>query len=114
MKVEDLKIGNYVNEYEEVYSISKDGTVEVFSEGSIPGTSSYFKNKTISDINPILLTEEWILKLGFDKVDISYWFKQICITSHNGRFIYDASNRFVIIEYVHELQNLISLLTKNK
>jgi hypothetical protein len=42
MKVEDLKIGNYVNEYEEVYSISKDGTVEVFSEGSILGI--YFRN----------------------------------------------------------------------
>lgn len=114
MKVEDLKIGNYVNEYEEVYSISKDGTIEVFSEGSIPGTSSYFKTMDISNIKPIILTEEWVLELGFDKVDISYWFKQICITSHNGRFIYDAHNRFVTIEYVHELQNLISLLTKNK
>lgn len=70
-------------------------------------------------IEPIELTEEWLIKFGFKKSGIGYgkgllniYMKNAVITYPNGRVFY---NSWAIMEYqikyVHQLQNLYFALT---
>lgn len=108
MKVSELRIGNYVNRLgypEQIKSITisegKRGYVAVQSSGVI----------THNQIEPIPLTEEWLLKLGFEKLENKFYSK--------GRFSYHKKYGWKIfenwvngwvgvqkVEYVHQLQNL--------
>ena len=72
-----------------------------------------------SDIHAIPITEEWLVKLGFeikeDRAVNRYW---------KGEFLYDLKDRtfnmffsmdegtfFIKMEYIHQLQNLYYALT---
>ena len=70
MKATELRIGNLVRH-------SKDKSINVvqflspFNEGFANTTiltNSYFPPFTIESAEPIPLTEEWLLKFGFEKV----------------------------------------------
>lgn len=72
----------------------------------------YYQTK---HINPIPLTEEWLLKFGFDNKYNKYKFTIIpkgILNYENGRTYF---NSWTILEkqpdYVHELQNLYFALT---
>jgi hypothetical protein len=67
MKSKDLRLGNYINDY-------NDNTLEVIGlQGeliySIYPEQIHLKNPTTNplEIKPIPLTEDWLLKFGFDK-----------------------------------------------
>lgn len=58
-------------------------------------------------IEPIPLTEEWLVKFGFDKVGNSF-FKGLEIFEDDGNFFYglrDEGQMDLHIKYVHQLQN---------
>lgn len=109
MKSNELRIGNYV------YLKSKSKEYEILSGQEIDtGTDS-------EDFEPISLTEEWLLKFGFeknagygtyDKNKISLYFGEIMLSDKKGRTYF---NSWAILEhspkYVHELQNLYFALT---
>ena len=123
IKATELRIGNYV--YEEVLgtcSVSdicehvvmcKVGNVEL--DGTI-GTKTYTLN--YSCITSIPLTEEWLLKFGFENVGYfkfwgaRYFYKGICIylIDNEFRFYYQTNRAFTIYDSVHETQNLFSAL----
>jgi hypothetical protein len=95
MKVNDLRIGNWVRSYNPI--------IEEESEWQIYKTDMVIicEAEDISYYKPILLTEEWLLKFGFvkDKLTNYDWYKgdfEICI--HD-------------IKHVHQLQNLYHALT---
>ena len=73
---------------------------------------------------PIPLTEEWLLKFGFENVHTDWFYKDIVKTNSyqfcfniclsNGKITLDSGfdeNSIIKLKYVHQLQNLYFALT---
>jgi hypothetical protein len=62
---------------------------------------------------PIPLTEEWLLKFGFEEWDKNAWQKGFDLSIHkiDSIFWYNNNGINVLIKYVHQLQNLCFALT---
>jgi hypothetical protein len=72
------------------------------------------KDEMNQDYQPIPLTEEWLLKFGFEVYEFNhkenqYGFKDRLIVIRDGFFCDYGSS--VIIKHVHQLQNLYFALT---
>ena len=109
----ELRIGNLV-------LFSDNSTI--FEVTGIEIGGLYVKNQVeqtwieIYTFEPIPLTEEWLLRLGFDKLGIVYYIikKVIEINYFNGIVGIDIRGQYVgtpHIKYVHQLQNLYFALT---
>jgi hypothetical protein len=104
MKPNELRIGNYVYAFKTIWQID----------------NTYFCNlEQIETYNFIPLTEEWLLKFGFEKVeDINkdtypdYKIKGMLIHSNvHGNYVLGNYSPICFIKYVHQLQNLYFALT---
>jgi hypothetical protein len=126
MNANELRIGNYVNlEYGGIYEV-----ININSEGFdyVDLRKPTFKAVGRFDINsikPIPLTEEWLLKCGFEK--IIFGFSTFYDLYFNPRFVlrfYMIPNELDLIQddrklsfkashvlYVHQLQNLYFALS---
>lgn len=100
MKANELRIGNWYLSFgvdlKQVESITKD--------------------KILIDFHPIPLTEEWLLKFGFDSHKSSkelLFGSLICLERQmNELFIVNPFDKHQYkIDYVHQLQNLYFALT---
>ena len=111
MKAQELKIGNWVNYLDLPIQVDGIDDVDVFNSqtGEIP----------LHCIFPIPLTEEWLLKFGFEGSPSDYKKEKLSITL-KGSDVYHIKGRvyfnsWAIIEeqlkYVHQLQNLFFALT---
>lgn len=123
MEIKDLRIGNYISPLGIGYT-----KVEGFCIWDNLIQSSDFAERGIEDFEPIQLTEEWLLKFGFekeiDKLSISIY-DNICISffcyEHDDDFITLTNlnlegnnvihNELKNIKYIHQLQNLYFALT---
>ena len=109
MKASELRIGNYIQ--------NSHGTI--FNVGIVMLGGQY-------DYHPIPLTEEWLLKFGFEYVESydnykikagDYWNS---VKFYEGEWCYnnddsDAGCYFLTtIKYVHQLQNLYFALTNEE
>jgi hypothetical protein len=107
MKATELRIGNLVKGKEmNVY-----WTVEAVDSNSI---FSYGKWRSLDAFEPIPLTEEWLVKFGFEKYKFDhkenqYRYKERLIVSRDGNFVDYGSS--VILKHLHQLQNLYHALT---
>jgi hypothetical protein len=124
MKANELRFGNLVDYYGEVVTINSIDDMDV-------GFSDYvtFDYPSLEEINPIPLTEEWLVRFGFEKrissvcdsfyigvnpvtkdwlFDIT-WLKNMIDYSYEGFPFY--RNGHFTIKYVHSLQNLYFALT---
>jgi hypothetical protein len=140
MKLQDLRIGNYLTidgvlvRVRSVYSFTNgsfknnEGTVEAYRYDSI------FEPKKISaGINrfePILLTEDWLVKFGFKKEMDGSWvlnnlaifldkrFKEnvFLMIIEGGVFGGELWNKLqnIKLKHVHQLQNLYFALTNQE
>lgn len=127
MKVSELRIGNLVNRLG-VQTIIK--SIQIDSDGLGFVSTPLSGAITINQIEPIPLTEEWLLKAGFEvgnKVYINAYSMNILNTdfylrpSYNGGFYWGFNisnekidcelNNVKAIQYVHQLQNLYFALT---
>ncbi len=119
MKVTDLRIGNYIqtaNGIDEVRGVlNRNCFKDVFlvKNGDVE----------IEDLQPIPLTEEWLLKLGFEenagntfsikvesdcfKIEI---YKKIFFPYEYKGMLLPA----IRLKYIHELQNLYHAITGNE
>lgn len=132
MVVTELRIGNYVtlteklrremwdnqisayNEYFKVDTIYSDGDVVL----ELDDENVDFESK---DIQPIELTEEWLLKLNFEKKEVYVsgvmydgWLNfsfHLDINHIKNTFFYHWMGGNIEIKYVHQLQNLFFALT---
>lgn len=109
MKPEELRIGNLLysdpitKEPVKVKRLEKDST-------------------TLDIVEPIPLTEEWLLKFGFENVGYfkfwgtRYFHKGICIYFEDNefRFYYQTNRSYTVYESIHEIQNLYFALTNNE
>jgi hypothetical protein len=115
MKANELRIGNLIRfnnliEKEKIVTVTGRFLLP-FSE-DVGDISNYYQ--------PIPLTEEWLLKFGFEKIG-EYWYKDrffiemlfgrlnLRITINNAESAYANS-----VQYVHQLQNLYFALTGNE
>lgn len=115
MTPQELRIGNFVNKDEEVFSISYDGDIELCYD--TPEKGSGFYTDTIINVKPIPLTEEWLEKFGFEmgkNPKIIQLFPMQLLETPNG-FEYFLGHgfggKFIVIKYLHQLQNLYFALT---
>ena len=102
MKAQELRIGNL---------ISKKGRIEKIHSVSRQDARDYSK------IEPIHLTEELLLKFGFDEKQAhdgifgfekdNFWY----INEHQIRFNHGWIILDIKLKYVHQLQNLYFALT---
>ena len=119
MKANELRIGNFVStegiDFVEVSKIDADFGICY----KIPQEFGQFY--PYKEVEPIPLTEEWLMRFGFDKVlprnDKMYY-------RLNDDFVIEENNVFLLgddafemlklrrkIKYVHQLQNLYFALT---
>ena len=121
MEARELRIGNYVQRYGEIITVDGIDDIDVFNKncGEIP----------LHSVEPIQLTEDWMLKFGCQRVE-SGWLVKYCDflfydpLFKNGGGQYESrkivkggfmrKSHFVsdlAIRYVHQLQNLYFALT---
>ena len=100
MKASELRIGNLIKDRAKVVEVENHH----FSL-----LESYHKE----DFQPIPLTEEWLLKFGFETKDKVFWDVGNFRVGQDRWGGYDYVNRRVDIDlkYVHQLQNLYFALT---
>jgi hypothetical protein len=105
----ELRIGNFVD-FGEVTSLSAKN-INVIKKNWL-FTCDY------EDVNPIPLTEDWLIKFEFQKSENHSWFDKdfISISKSNSLSIYSREwfNMDKKIEYVHQLQNLYFALTQKE
>jgi hypothetical protein len=124
MKAKEFRLGNYVNygfigneKYlAEIIGLSKFGIESKVIDKYAPKFTTLQGHK---NIKLIPLTEEWLLKFGFEN-NGNYWLKDylrvwewgICIniTYHSQRLGSEDKSCFEI-KHVHQLQNLYFALT---
>ncbi len=127
MIAEELRIGNLVLR---ATGWDKNG-VPFFSDNSyeVDSISSSFigihdfpefqgcNEIPIKDLEPIPLTEEWLIKAGFEKDDypntfvLSIEYIYVELTVFKGVISFRTSDDNVVLKYVHQLQNLYFVLT---
>ena len=126
MNANELRLGNLMHYYGNdvtVMSISKESADFGYFTDSIGFTRHY----DVDFPKPIPLTEEWLEKFNFSRLDNEYWFNRdypsydLNLTGsfrrHYMDFDNDDSESFEIedkninIKYVHQLQNLYFALT---
>ena len=126
MEKTELRIGNLVeypawnNDVSKAYFSIRDIH---FDEGKIGLTNGIIKlpSSHLDFIKPIQLTEEWLLKFGFEKADEIYFIEfdvySMTIKEYEkGNYILNPETHFnyVDIKYVHQLQNLYFALTNEE
>lgn len=137
MKPSELRLGNFVNfkdrddiDYCEVTALDTGGYIHIlrnFKDGQ--GDD---QPENIEDITPIVLTEEWLDRLGIKKEYLEnpfevggydldekgnkwyHWVRGVfnLEIQTNGEIWFEVYSHYVHIEYVHQLQNLYHGLTK--
>ena len=110
MKANELRIGNlllFENEVQELSSIHSDNTIRLRKTKEDNCHGCYHVNTII--IKPIPLTEEWLLKFGFEKAyETCYQYKDFIL---NDKFIMMDIDITIQLKHVHQLQNLYFALT---
>mgnify|MGYP003650274405 CR=1 FL=1 len=120
MEAKELRISNYVN-----FDFHKDsgGTkgIEVFISDLEIILQSNFKSKYYT---PIPLTEEWLVRFGFERTSYGRKFKgfhlgassRVLATDVLSGFSWEqvVDEKYLRILYVHQLQNLYFALTNEE
>lgn len=100
MKANELRIGNLVK----LEGISRPIKVSIIDTTETSTNTKY---------KPIPLTEEWLLKCGFEYCDTvtpkAYWLNGVCIEKVDSMFIEFSYG--IVLKYLHQLQNLYFALT---
>lgn len=123
IQANELRIGNWVkaplwrNEGmhpQKVYSI-KQIWGEYFINYDFKETGCEFGAKVESEVDPIKLTKEILLNCGFEQ-DSLHYFKNngVIISVEDNHFEAFLGNNVVVLNYLHQLQNLYFALTNEE
>ena len=115
MKATELRIGNYhYYHMDDKFDERKEwDEICQIDYGDLRILFTYEDN---SEYKPIPLTEEWLLKFGFEKEGGYLWNckllgKQRFIENHLTKGYFETHYESKHIQYVHQLQNLYFALT---
>lgn len=108
MKANELRIGDYVTE--NTYGVKRIGKIIAIKEKQVVlRLENSIIATSIKNIEPIPLTEEWLLKFGFiqDTGEPERFFNDIIsLTKYKNSWTIEYNNNDFVFEYVHDLQNL--------
>jgi hypothetical protein len=129
LSARELRIGNWVNTSERAgvhYQICRQGIIRTINNA----TANITPEKCISpivtvnfkNIDPIPLTEEWLLKFGFEIKEVGYgchanypdFHLWLDIDCDYWAFIIEENGKCIELKYVHQLQNLYFALYGNE
>lgn len=120
MKSTDLRIGNLITskQWKGAHSISGIELTEDGFDLKVNGYVHRYEPSVYFDIEPIPLTEEWLLKLGFEKEETGIYTEKWFLYKKDD-FVLHWRNQYpefgwlesIEIKYVHQLQNLFYALT---
>lgn len=103
MKAKELRIGNLV---------LKEGVIHPIGFYDFENGGANF---VVDDYQPIPLTEEWLLKFGFEKNEEEIIFEGLKLwwSDNDGMksYYHINSELLIYIDHVHQLQNLYFALT---
>jgi hypothetical protein len=113
MKANELRIGNYVNVPNpkqcpfriDAFEYCSEKFIKVAQEVKINGKEVHPLTWYGKDLEPIPLTEEWLLKFGFENNRLGL-FDCIKVVEDIGFHIYFIQRHLKEVQYVHQLQNL--------
>ena len=118
MNAKELRIGNLV------YKSLKSGNGRKIECKTNMHDLLRIEEDRIFNYEPIEITEEWLLKFGFENVHTDWFYKDIVKTNSyqfcfniclsNGKITLDSGfdeNSIIKLKYVHQLQNLYFALT---
>lgn len=132
MKANELRLENLVESLESVLTVD---TITSGSSVDLRTAEGKIYNTPLELCKPIPLTEEWLLKFGFEKIEaktdrILYRFNstyneslinfEMHLFNNGGVSIFDINNntgfgnRLTTMNYVHQLQNLYFALTNEE
>lgn len=116
MKASELRIGNWIHNPVQSLDLIVDGSLIAIEHNR----ERVVKNH--EGFEPIPLTEEWLIKLGF--CDDNLYFSinirdvQLSIDKKDNTFCigspYEANGTHIQIKHVHKLQNLYFALTNEE
>jgi hypothetical protein len=118
MDVKELRIGNWIQSRGYERQVREVYTNRVLITKTPHLTLNYIEEKTgihIKSIEPIPLTEEWLIKYGFKYDGHTYYSKKIdkdtqfSIIVDIGRekgYLVNIGIKLIKLDYVHKLQNL--------
>jgi hypothetical protein len=131
MKPTELRIKNLVNINEltridntnelplinplfKIERIDEDGEIIIYSE-----INNLHIHCDLESIQPIPLTEEWLLNFGFKKIGVNFQLKSFCLWYSSSEICYvwrfmnvwEIEGRKVCLNNVHQLQNFWFALT---
>lgn len=122
MKANELRIGNLVNDEETTHIVVGVDNYYVKSYWHKDIKEETLYETPISQIKPIILTEEWLIKFGFERNNLdenNTWlnlkYRYLNFSSDesvNFNKVYLSLNKMdITCKYVHQLQNLYFALT---
>lgn len=119
MNAKDLRIGNivYYKVEDELDDRKEWNEINIIDAEDILSLEDCESKKQNHPYFPIPLTEEWLEKLGFEKVD-NAWINSIALYFDSEEYAYNASyfeyDNLIVIKHVHQLQNLYFALTREE
>lgn len=116
MKSNELRIGNMV-----IYEKTNHIVTGIYGELVMSRWIKQPENEpdyscNIAEISPIPLTEEWLVKMGFETDKIVWWNGLMSVAEYKEGFFYLPTSQIHLIRgqrinYVHQLMNLYFALT---
>lgn len=121
MKARELRIGNLIDRGDYICEV-----IKIEEDGVITKPLNYATERfVVQEVNPVALTEEWLIRLKFHKVD-GLWNNGAGYSIHydlegkNIRIAFAGSDGTIFpiiavnIKNVHQLQNLVYALTETE
>ena len=99
MKANELRIGNYYNQFGNERTVTGE-TIKDLTNA--PNEQLWCK--------PIPLTEEWLLRFGFEAIDDG-WYQKVEFTWNIYDYLVRWNGNVINAQYVHQIQNLYFALT---
>ncbi len=110
MKEADLRIGNLIVDKGAIKKVTGYMNGHLYTDYTAFDNTGY--PVQYNEIKPIPLTEEWLVKFGFE-AENGYPFKMLkgFIKIRNGIWFFKYYDLDIEIKHVHQLQNLYFALT---
>lgn len=117
MKVQELRIGNYVIDNLEIWQV-----IQIESNGNVMTTcKSKFPISHINELQSVELTEDLLLKCGLGQVGTSFVSDLIgvgtlrfVLSKIKDHFFIKYGGKYIRVANLHELQNIYHFLTKRE
>lgn len=114
MDAKELRLGNYVNNEQRTDVIDGIDPYRVQCHLLSDKNRETLYEVPLKLIKPIPLTEDWLLKFGFEKALNGWWSDNELWSYKNGKFYLGAITYLSDVTFVHQLQNLYFALTNKE